>query len=32
MSFFRSREMKHYSLVVPRESIWAVMDELGSLG
>lgn len=24
--------MKHYSLVVPRESAWAVMDNLGSIG
>ena len=31
MSLFRSRPMKHYNLVVPRESAWSVMDRLGYL-
>ncbi|CAD8083665.1 unnamed protein product [Paramecium sonneborni] len=32
MSFFRSKKMKYYSLVIPRESAWVVMDQLGRLG
>nr|CAI43262.1 V-ATPase a subunit 6_2 isotype of the V0 sector [Paramecium tetraurelia] len=32
MSFFRSKQMKYYSLVIPRESAWMVMDQLGRLG
>ncbi|CAD8069646.1 unnamed protein product [Paramecium primaurelia] len=32
MSFFRSKQMKFYSLVIPRESAWVVMDQLGRLG
>lgn len=26
MSLFRSKQMKYYSLVIPRESAWVVMD------
>lgn len=26
MSFFRSKPMKYYSIVIPRESAWVVMD------
>ena len=32
MSFFRSKKMKYYSLVIPRESAWVVMNELARLG
>lgn len=31
MSLFRSQPMKYYNLVVPRESAWGVMNELGNL-
>jgi V-type H+-transporting ATPase subunit a len=29
--YFRSRPMQHYNLLVPRESAWEVMNELGCL-
>jgi V-type H+-transporting ATPase subunit a len=29
--FFRSIGMKYYNLMIPRESAWDVMNELGSL-
>ncbi|CAD8160401.1 unnamed protein product [Paramecium octaurelia] len=32
MSFFRSKKMRYYSLVIPRESAWVVMNELARLG
>ncbi|CAD8150157.1 unnamed protein product [Paramecium octaurelia] len=31
MSFFRSKQMRYYSLVIPRESAWVVMNELARL-
>lgn len=31
MSFYRSTEMGYYSLVVPRESAWLVVNELAEL-
>jgi len=32
MSLFRSEEMGHYNLVMPRESVWEILNELGELG
>lgn len=31
MSFFRSLPMEYYNLIIPRESAWNVMNELGEL-
>ena len=31
MSFYRSSTMGYYSLVVPREAAWQVMNELADL-
>lgn len=30
MSFYRSDEVKHYKLILPRESAWEIMDKLGT--
>jgi len=29
--YYRSKKMEHYNLLLPRESAWEVMNELGSL-
>lgn len=29
--FYRSKPMKYYNLLVPRESAWEVMNELGGI-
>lgn len=29
--FYRSKPMKYYNLLIPRESAWDVMNELGAL-
>ena len=31
MSFYRSKEMEFYHLVIPRESAWKVVNSLGFL-
>lgn len=29
--FYRSKPMKYYNLLVPRESAWEVMNDLGAI-
>lgn len=31
MSFFRSEEMRHYQLFIPKESAWEIMSEIGKI-
>lgn len=31
MSFFRSETMSYYQLIIPRESAWYVLNELGKV-
>ena len=32
MSLFRSEEMGYYNLILPHESVWEILNELGEVG